>query len=128
MLFRLNLIDVAVIDVPMDPIYGDEISNLNVFTSIPIFFIKHLKNFGKRIIYSYYLRDMSIASIELPLGLLLLLFGAIYGATEWGSNIATSSIAPPGVVMLSGISVLTGLQLLLAFVSYDISQYKKSKL
>ncbi len=125
MLFRLNLLNARVVDIPMEPVYGDEKSNLNVLNTIPIFFYRHTLNFFKRIIYSYYIRDMSIASIELPLGLSFLFFGLIYGGIKWRENIISSSIAPPGVVMLSALSILVGIQLLLAFLSYDISQSRK---
>jgi dolichol-phosphate mannosyltransferase len=128
MLFRLNLNGSRVKDVPMEPLYSNEESNLNILTAIPIFTYKHAINFIKRIIYSYYLRDMSIASIELPLGMVLILFGVIYGGIEWYGNLHSSTPASPGVVMLAGLTVLIGIQLLLAFISYDISQSKVNSL
>src|SRR3712207_7968902 len=39
----------------------------------------HMKNLVKRIFYRYFLRDFSVASIELLLGLALLAFGTIFG-------------------------------------------------
>ncbi len=125
MLFRLNLANARVCDIPMEPVYETEKSNLNIVKEIPIFFYNHLVNFFKRVIYSYYLRDMSIASIELPFGIFFISFGIIYGALEWYKNLLSATTAPPGVVMLSGLSVLVGVQLLLAFISYDISQSKQ---
>ena len=125
MLFRLNLNNASVIDIPMRAIYGDEISNLKPINLIPSFLYKHLLNFIKRVFYNYYLRNMSIASLELPLGIFLLLFGSIYGASVMLDNYYAHKIASPGTVMLSGLTTLVGIQLLLAFISYDISATPK---
>jgi glycosyltransferase involved in cell wall biosynthesis len=78
-LFRLNTLRAVVVDVPMDGKYGDEVSNLKISKIIWEFLVKHVRNFLKRIFYNYYLRDMSLASIELPVGLVLFAFGSIYG-------------------------------------------------
>ena len=120
-LFRLNTLRAVVVDIPMDAKYGDEVSNLKISRVVGEFFAKHVRNFGKRIFYNYYLRDMSLASLELPIGLALLGFGTIYGGLNWAysSHSGTPSLA--GTVMLAAITALIGLQLILAFFSYDIS-------
>ena len=63
MLFRLNILRAVVVDVPMEALYGEEKSNLNVIKEIPSFAVKHLKNLWKRVIYNYFLRDFSLASL-----------------------------------------------------------------
>lgn len=120
MLFRLNTIRAVVVDVPMHARYADENSSLKILKVIPEFFVKNVKNFGKRIFYNYYLRDMSVASIELPLGILLLLFGFIFGVTKWIESISSDLPSSAGTVMLSALPVITGLQLILSFLNYDI--------
>ena len=79
-LFRLNTLRAVVVDIPMSARYADEVSNLKIANIIGEFFLKHFVNFIKRVFYNYYLRDMSIASIELPLGILFLVFGISFGA------------------------------------------------
>jgi glycosyltransferase involved in cell wall biosynthesis len=69
-LFRLNTLRAVVVDVPMDAKYGDEISNLKISSVVGEFLAKHVRNFFKRIFYNYYLRDMSVASIEHPIWML----------------------------------------------------------
>lgn len=81
-LFRLNTLRAVVVDVPMSAKYADEVSNLKISKIIGEFLFKHLRNFFKRIFYNYYLRDMSLASLELPLGLLLLMFGVGFGGAQ----------------------------------------------
>lgn len=62
MLFRLNTLWAVVVDIPMCARDGNEISNMKISKLIGELTFKHLKNFGKRIFYNYYLRDMSLAS------------------------------------------------------------------
>jgi dolichol-phosphate mannosyltransferase len=121
MLFRLNTLRAVVVDIPMDAKYGDERSNLKISKIASEFFLKHLRNFLKRIFYNYYLRDMSLASIELPLGLGLFLFGCIFGGYEWMHSTYTGLPSSAGTVMLSALPVIIGLQLILAFLGHDIA-------
>jgi dolichol-phosphate mannosyltransferase len=121
MLFRLNSLRAVVVDVPMDAHYGDEVSNLNISKILGEFLFKHVRNFLKRIFYNYYLRDMSLASIELPLGCSLFLSGACFGGYQWMSAWQLGVTTPPGTVMIAALPVLLGTQLMLAFLSYDIA-------
>lgn len=121
MLFRLNTVRAVVIDIPMDAKYGDEVSNLKISKIVGEFFLKHIRNFSKRIFYNYYLRDMSLASLELPLGILLLLFGVSFGGYHWISSAGSGHPTAAGTVMLSAISIIIGIQFVLAFLSHDIS-------
>jgi glycosyltransferase involved in cell wall biosynthesis len=79
MLFRLNVAQAVVIDLPIAARYGSEKSNLSVLKSFVSFPFLHLRNFAKRIFYSYYLREMSLASFELPVGIALFIFGQYLG-------------------------------------------------
>ena len=121
MLFHLNTLRAMVVDVPMDALYGDEQSNLHIRQILFEFLGKHARNFFKRIFYNYFLRDVSLASLELLAGVILLSFGIIFGLTQWYVAIATGEPTPLGTIMLATLPVLSGLQFLLAFFSYDIS-------
>lgn len=121
MLFRLNILGAVVTDVPMDAVYGDEVSNLKISKVVTEFLTKHVRNFGKRIFYNYYLRNMSLASLELPLGLLLATFGTVYGIAHWIASARSGVETPAGTVMLAALPVIMGVQLILAFLAYDIA-------
>ncbi len=121
MLFRLNTVRALVVDIPMHARYGDEVSHLKISHIIGEFLVKHSQNFFKRIFYNYYLRDMSIASIELPLGIFLVLFGVIYGTLHWFERNELGIPAPAGMVMLSALPVILGVQLILAFIGHDMA-------
>ncbi|WP_053146227.1 glycosyltransferase family 2 protein [Pseudomonas sp. P97.38] len=120
-LFRLNTVRAVVVDIPMEARYGDETSHLAVSKIIGEFLFKHLRNFTKRVFYNYYLRDMSLASIELPIGLLMLLFGTVFGSYHWYESAQNGVQTPAGTVMLSALPLLLGLQLVMAFLGYDIA-------
>jgi dolichol-phosphate mannosyltransferase len=121
MLFRLNTLRAVVVDVPMEAKYGDEVSNLKISKIVVEFLAKHVRNLSKRIFYNYYLRDMSLASIELPVGLILLLFGLAYGGYHWVHSANFGVSTPAGTVMLSALPILAGLQFLLGFIGYDVA-------
>lgn len=120
MLFRLNTVRAKVIDIPMDASYGDEESNLKISKIVGEFTRKNIKNTCKRIFYNYYLRDMSVASLELLLAIPLLTFGLIYGVWNWIDFSSRGVTTPTGTVMLAVLPIVIGVQLLLSFLSYDI--------
>jgi len=120
-LFRLNTLRAVVVDVPMDARYGDEISHLKISRVVGEFFVKHIRNFFKRIFYNYYLRDMSVASLELPLGGGLLTLGSLFGVYHWIGSFQEGTVTPAGTVMLAALPILMGVQLILAFINYDIA-------
>lgn len=121
MLFRLNTLRAVVVDVPMAARYADEVSGLNISKILGEFLFKHGRNTLKRLFYNYYLRDLSVASLELPAGLGLLGFGVLFGAWEWAHAARAGISTPSGTVMLAALPALMGLQFILAFLSYDIS-------
>jgi hypothetical protein len=61
----------------------------------------------------------------LILGILLLTFGLAYGVTNWVASNRTGVPATPGTVILSALPVLAGIQLLIAFVSFDMASIPK---
>lgn len=124
-LFRLNTLRAVVVDIPMDAKYGDEVSNLKISRIVGEFAVKHIRNFWKRVFYNYYLRDMSLASIELPIGFLLLLFGTVTGLINWYSSWKLGVSTPAGTVMSAALPIILGVQFILAFIGYDISSVPK---
>lgn len=121
MLFRLNTLRAVVVDVPMDAKYGEETSHLNISKIMGEFLYKHARNFGKRIFYNYFLRDLSLASLELVLGLLLTIFGVLFGSYHWLVSAQIGVPTPAGTVMVAAMPFLIGLQLILSFLGYDIA-------
>jgi glycosyltransferase involved in cell wall biosynthesis len=127
MLFRLNLLRAEVVDIPLPAIYGNEVSSLSVTKAFFEFLYKHNRNFWKRITYSYFLREFTLASIEFILGVALLLFGAIFGLANYFNSQIQNTATPTGTLILIALSVLSGLQFLLGFFSYDIQMSPSSR-
>jgi glycosyltransferase involved in cell wall biosynthesis len=121
MLFRLNTMRARVIDLPMQAVYGDEASSLSAIRAIPTFLGRHAANVGKRICYNYFLRDFSLATLELVFGVALLAFGILFGAFTWIENGLADRVTTAGTVMIAVLPILTGLQLFLAFVGFDMA-------
>ena len=120
-LFRLNLVRALVVDIPMDAKYAGESSSMRIGRIAGEFLWKHVRNFSKRIFYNYFLRDMSVASLELLIGVGMLIFGVVFGANQWLHSWQTGVGAPSGTVMLAALPAMLGIQFLLAFIGFDVS-------
>lgn len=127
-LFRLNTMRAVVVDVPMDARYADEVSGLKVSKILFEFSVKHVRNTVKRILYRYFLRDLSIASFELVVGATLLLFSLVFGMWNWISYAQSQSSAPVGTIMVAVVTFVSGLQFLLAFANFDIASVPRQPL
>jgi dolichol-phosphate mannosyltransferase len=125
MLFRMSTLRAVVLDIPMVAHYENEVSNLNVFSSIFEFAWLHWINFSKRLFYTYFLRDFSIASVQLVVGVILFAFGFIFGLTILSNSIWNAQIATAGTIMLCVLPILVSVQLLIGFLSYDYSTVPK---
>jgi dolichol-phosphate mannosyltransferase len=124
-LFRLSIINAVVTDVPMKARYGDEKSNLKIRKVLVEFPIRHTVNLLKRIFYRYYLREWSIASIELPVGFSLLVFGAWFGIANFLEASSAGRATTAGQVTVAAIGIILGVQFLLSFLAFDVSSEPK---
>lgn len=122
LLFRLRLIDAVVVDIPMRAIYAEEKSNLSPAREAPRFFMRHAKNFLKRIFYEYYLRDFNLASVQLMSGLSLIVFSGLYGGGSWLINLSRGVESPAGTVGVVSIAMTVGFLLVQGFLSFDYAR------
>jgi glycosyltransferase involved in cell wall biosynthesis len=121
MLFRLGIARALVVDVPMAAVYADEKSSLHVGKVVLPFLRNHLRNFVKRVFYRYFLLDFNVASVELVFGLLLILFGSAVGIAGWIESAQTGLPATAGTVMLAALPFITGVQLLISAINFDVT-------
>lgn len=124
-LFRLYTIRARVMDVPMTAKYGDEESNLNVGRVFLPFLAGNVRNYLKRLFYAYFLRDFSVGTIYIVFGLILALFGTLYGGYQWWWHAAQEIPTPAGTVMVAALPLILGFQLLLSFLAYDVGNVPK---
>lgn len=127
-LFRLGTVRAVVLDIPQKAHYGEEVSNLKIADALRFFGIKHVRNFFKRIVYNYFVRDFHAASIEWVLGPALLIFSTIFGISSWIESVSTGYEATPGTVMLAALPFIVGLQLVLSALHFDIQNQPKTPL
>lgn len=120
MLFRLSLIRAKVLDVPMRARYGDEKSNLSILKASIEFPMKHLRNFFKRILILYFIRDFSFPSLQLLLGTSFTLSGSIIGLYNFFRSQELGVNTAPGTLILFAVLFLTGVQFLLGFITHDL--------
>lgn len=128
LLFRLAVLRARVVELPIMAVYGDERSHLSEMRALLTFPFLHLRNGLKRIGYNYFLRNFSVASAELLVGTGLLGFGALFGVVAWVRAALEGSPATAGTVMLAGLPVLLGIQLVLSFVNHDIASTPREAL
>lgn len=120
LLFRLSITKARVSEFRMDAKYSDEVSSLNVGRALITFPIFHLRNYIKRILYLYYIREWSIGSIELPLGLAMIFGGVSFGLSSFNDRRSLGLEVTAGESVATAIAIILGFQLLLSFLSQDI--------
>jgi glycosyltransferase involved in cell wall biosynthesis len=128
LLFRLGILRAVVCDVPMPARYEGASSSLVIHRIVAEFGWKHLRNTAKRIFYNYYLRNFNIASIEILLGIAFLAFGTWFGISAWIEGIFAGVPSTSGTVMLAALPVIVGVQLVLAFLNYDLQNVPRDPL
>lgn len=121
LLYQLGQLRGVVHEMPMRAVYANEPSSLSPFKQVAPFFVGHTRNFMRRIVYSYFVRGFSLASVELVLGMLLLMFGIVFGGFEWMQSTRTGVPSTAGTVMLAGLPIIVGMQLLLSWLAFDIA-------
>ena len=119
MLFHLGLLRAVVRDIPMQAHYGNETSGIRIPTIVPEFMWKHYVNTYRRIFITYFLRETNLATLQLILGKMLLLFGIVFGFINWIESETTGINASAGTVVLAALPIILGSQLMVAFLSYD---------
>ena len=119
LLFRAGILMARVVEVPIDAVYGSEKSGVRLLREAGPFLWKSLRNTVKRVLYCYFLRGFSIASVFLTAGLAGVAFGVPFGLYHW---LAATEAATAGAVMLAGLPVIAGLQMLIGFVGHDMAR------
>lgn len=122
LLFRLNTLRAVVRDLPMPARYSSAESQMRLFEMPGYFLRNHLVRIIKRIFYNYFLRDFSIASLQLVFGMVLMLCGFVYGGWHWHASLALGRETPTGIIMVTMLLMIIGFQLLMSFLAYDMSR------
>jgi dolichol-phosphate mannosyltransferase len=107
-------------DVPIPAQYGDEKSSLSELKSFiefpPLLFSRMIK----RIWLRYFVMDFSIASLSLVFGILMMLFGCIWGGYWWYESMITNVPSTAGTVIIAALPLILGFELFLQFLTSDV--------
>lgn len=122
LLFRLGLIGVRVAELPMTARYEGENSSLRPVKVIPRFLMGHAVNGFKRLVYEYFVKEWNVGTINLVFGLPLFLFGCVLGIRIWLESYGSASATPTGTLFLSAVPFILGVQLIVAFLNYDVGK------
>jgi glycosyltransferase involved in cell wall biosynthesis len=125
LLFRLNIIRAVTIDIPMSPIYNSENSNLNPIKIIPSFLAGHSRNFTKRMIYSYFLRGFSVASVCFLAAIFLSSSGLAWLVWHWVKSHQSGVPATIGTIVIGIMPLLLGFQFMIHFFIFDMAEQPK---
>ena len=128
MLMQLNRMNAVVYDVEISNRYGNEQSGLNPLHISATFPGLLLKAFAKRILWSYFIRDFTVASLFIITGLPLFLFGIGFGLYHWIKNVMADVDTPTGTVMIAVVTLFFGFQFLLQAIVLDINNVPKTPL
>ncbi len=120
MLGELYLLGAVIRDVPYPAVYGDENSNLSVGKTLWEFPPKLAHLLLRRMVVKNFLLDFSMESIYLLTGIPMLLFGLIFGVIKWIKYARLGIPAPTGTIMIPVLSVMLGVQILLAAIGIDL--------
>jgi hypothetical protein len=125
MINELYYANAVIMDIPMKARYGDEVSGLSRTKTLFEFPPKLFVAFLKRVILKYFLYDFNIASLYLMIGVPFFVGGAVFGWINFEKYALSSIPAPTGTVIFPTLFIMLGFQLLLAAISYDITNYPK---
>lgn len=121
LLYNLNQVRAVVEEMPMQSVYADEPSSLNPTKMVFPFFIGNVKNFFRRLLYTYFVRNFSAASLEFLFSIPLILFGVCYGLIHWIEGLKSGHATASGIVMAAALPLIIGTQLFLSWLNYDVS-------
>lgn len=121
MLIKLNAFNARVVDVPTSTLYGDETSHVKVSRVLLTFPPRLLGGGVRRTLRKYFITDFGAAGAFLLFGLVLALFGLVFGGYHWWLSVATVRSATTGTVMIAVLPLIVGIQLIVQSIGMEVS-------
>lgn len=128
LLFRLGLLGAVVREIPMHAIYNGERSSLSIPKALFVFPWRHQIRTIKRLLYTYFIYQWTVATVLLVFGLGFTLFGLAGSLALAIPGFGSESAATAGQVMLFALPLIVGTQALMTFVALDVSNQNNSAL
>jgi dolichol-phosphate mannosyltransferase len=128
MLLALRRINAVIRDVPIPSRYGDEKSSLSISRVLFTFPFRLIKGFFQRISREYFWFDFNARSLLLLFGLILMVFGFVWGVVKWNQSLVTGIPATTGTVLIAVLPIIVSVQFLTQFLVLDIGRIPKEPL
>lgn len=119
MLIQLNIVRAVAYDVPIPARYGNETSSLQVGRVLMDFPQKLAAGFCQRLLWRYFIFDVSAISFLLVCGTMLTAFGVGFGSFHWMLGGIRGVTTDAGTVGLAVMVTIVGVQMLLQAVQLD---------
>jgi glycosyltransferase involved in cell wall biosynthesis len=120
LLAALAMRRLEIAEVEMPALYGPHPSSLSIWRTALDFPRRLAGTFAKRLVWQYLVSDMNVGSVMLVLGSLLMAISLGYGSTAWLETVHSGVARTPGTVMLAFLPFITGFQLLVNALIYDV--------
>jgi dolichol-phosphate mannosyltransferase len=79
-----------------------------------------LKGLFNRLWLQYFLRDFGLTSIFMTVGMIVVMFGGMFGGYHWFLSSLTRTATPTGTIMIAAVAVILGIQFLLQSILLDV--------
>jgi len=120
MLIQLNIVRAVAHDVPIPARYGSETSSLNIWRAFLGFPPRLIAGFFRRLLWRYFIYDLSAVTVLLLTGSLSTGFGVVFGSYRWLLGLAQQQAQSAGTVALALLPTLLGFQMLLQAILLDV--------
>ncbi len=128
MLCELHKLGAVVNDIALPAIYNNSGSSIRIGREF-LMFMKNLpQRFFDRIITQYFQYNFSAGSFFIIQGLILTLFGLIFGIIKWDQSANTGVPATTGTVLLAVLPIILGVQFLSQAIALDITSVPKKSI
>lgn len=119
LLIHLNILNTSAVDVPIPAVYGEEVSSIKLSKVVPELLNLLFVGGAKRFWYRYVLWSFSPIALLAFFGGLFMFIGVALGI--WMIvQIAITGMATAATVMLVGLPILVGTQMLISGLQLDI--------
>lgn len=122
LLFQCGLAQITFTQLPMNSLYGDEVSSLRPMREIGRFAGKHFINFVKRIVYQYFVLDFNAGSLEILGGIMGLIVTTIFSIKIFMAGLFNDQYATAGESSLFAVLSIFTMQMFIAFLYFDATQ------
>lgn len=122
MLINLNINRAKIRDVNIPARYGDEKSSLKIWKVLFSFPVLLISRFLKRVYKKYVLYDFSVIGFFYLVGLILMVFGTLFGTYHWIRSVYIGVVATTGTVMIAVLPIILGFQLFLQAIVIEIQE------